>query len=281
MAQRKPTTSPQKRPGNAPVPGARTGPGARAGAGARTAPGAKPPARKPNKSIVNQKQTPWGLIITTAVIVVFAAAIVVAVIVTHKSTKSTSAQGSSASQCTAAVGTNSQSYLNENKCAMAIQGVTFYKISDRNHVATTVNYPQSPPVGGNHSQYWANCNGVVYSEPLANENAVHMLEHGAIWITYNSSTISPGDLTKLQNMVQGQDREALSPYIGLKTPISLQAWGYQLFVNSASDPRVARFINVLRYNTQTTPEYGASCQDPYFDPKLSTPGKPQESAAAQ
>ena len=68
---------------------------------------------------------------------------------------------------------------------------------------------------------------------------------------------------------------ALSPYAGLKTPISLQAWGYQLFVSSPSDPRIAQFIKVLRYNPKTTPE-NASCSDPYFKPSQSRPGHPFE-----
>jgi hypothetical protein len=102
-----------------------------------------------------------------------------------------------------------------------------------------------------------------------------MLEHGAVWITYNPATISSGDLKILKKQVTGQDREALSPYAGLKTPISLQAWGYQLFLKSASDPRLLKFVNTLRYNPKTTPELNASCSDPYFDPAKSTPGHPQ------
>ena len=264
MAQRKPNTSAQKRPGSNPPPGSKTGPGAR------------PPVRKPSKSIVNQKQRPWGLIASTAAIVAFAVAIVVVVVVTKKDPKPTaSAGGSDVKSCSKMIGNANPSYLNENVCAKAISGVAFYKTSDHAHVTTTVSYPQSPPVGGNHSGVWAACDGQVYPEQLANENAVHMLEHGAIWITYNPDTITDGDLTKLQNMVQGQDREALTPYAGLKAPISLQAWGYQLFVNSANDSRIKKFINVLRYNPQTTPEYGATCQDPGFDPSKSTPGHPQ------
>ena len=266
MAQRKPPVGAQKRPGNTPAPGTKTGPGAKA------------PVRKPGKSIVNQKQTPWGLIASTVAIVAFAAAIVVFVVVNKKDTKTTTAAGSDVKSCSKMIGTKNPSYLNENVCASKISGVKFYVTSNHTHVTTTVNYPQTPPVGGNHSQYWANCDGTVYSEPIANENAVHMLEHGAIWITYNPSTIKSADLTTLENMVQGQDREAISPYDGLKTPISLQAWGYQLFVNSASDPRVNQFINTLRFNPQTTPETAASCQDPYFNPAASTPGHPQETA---
>ena len=47
--------------------------------------GRKPPTRKPGKSIVNQKQTPWGLIASVTAVVLFAAAVVIVVIATHKS----------------------------------------------------------------------------------------------------------------------------------------------------------------------------------------------------
>ncbi|HEY2273785.1 MAG TPA: DUF3105 domain-containing protein, partial [Jatrophihabitantaceae bacterium] len=70
-------------------------------------------------------------------------------------------------------------------------------------------------------------------------------------------------------------RLALSPYAGLKTPISLQSWDYQLFVNSATDPRIEKFIDALKDNPTTTPE-NASCSDPYFNAAQSTPGHPFE-----
>ncbi len=66
-----------------------------------------------------------------------------------------------------------------------------------------------------------------------------MLEHGAVWITYNPKTATAADITKLKSLVNGVDRMALSPYAGLKTPISLQSWDYQLFVNRRRDPRVS------------------------------------------
>jgi hypothetical protein len=105
-----------------------------------------------------------------------------------------------------------------------------------------------------------------------------MLEHGAVWITYNPKTIAAGDLDKLKSYVQNQDRLALSPYAGLSHPISLQAWGYQLFVDKADDPRIAQFIATLKYNPKTTPE-NASCTDPYWNAsaaKSSRPGHPFE-----
>jgi hypothetical protein len=222
------------------------------------------PTRRTNKkkSIVNQKQKPWGLIATTVAVVLFAAAVVAVVVATHKS-------GSSG-------GTDKNDPYRQPAlpAAMAIKGVTYKVEPNHTHVDGTVNYDASPPVGGDHSPYWANCNGVVYDTQLANENAVHMLEHGAIWITYNPQTLPKSELPKLESYVRGQSRVAMTPYAGLKTPISLQAWGYQLFLNSASDPRIAQFISTLEYNPKTTPEPTAGCTDPYFDAKKSTPGHP-------
>ena len=235
-------------------------------------PAARPPVKKPpkGKSIVNQKQTPWGLIITAIAVVVFAGAVVGVVIATHKS-------GSSSTVSTGGQSVDKTDPYRQPAlaAAMAIQGVTYRVEADHTHVTGTVKYDSSPPVGGDHSQYWANCTGVVYTHQLANENAVHMLEHGAIWITYNPKTLPKSELTKLESYVKGQDYTALTPYADLKTPISLQAWGYQLFVNSASDPRIAKFISTLKYNQQTTPEK-TTCSDPYFNDKDSSPGHPQD-----
>ena len=42
-----------------------------------------------------------------------------------------------------------------------------------------------PPVGGDHNPVWMNCDGDVYKKPIPDVNAVHSLEHGAVWVTYN------------------------------------------------------------------------------------------------
>ena len=251
MAQRKPSTTPASRK-----------------AAPRPASANRPPVKKkPGKSIVNQKQTPWALIATVVVVVVFAAGIIVYAVV-HSSSKKSANGG-----CTQMIGNNPTSYLNELQCARDIQGVTFTPQANRNHVQGTIKYDSSPPVGGNHSQYWADCSGTVYAAAIANENAVHMLEHGAVWITYRPG-LAESEVSKLATFVEGQDRMAMSPYPNLKTPISLQSWGYQLFLNSASDPRIQKFITTLRYNPKTTPELGATCSQPTFKQHPSTFGHP-------
>ncbi len=249
-------------------------------AGRPPAPPVRPPARKPGKpgkpgkSIVNQKQRPWGLIAATVAIVLFAAAIVVVVVATHKSSSS-SGENVTVSKGGQAINANDPYRRAALPAAMAINGVTYRVQGNHTHVQGLVKYDESPPIGGDHSQFWANCTGVVYGTQIANENAVHMLEHGAVWITYNPKEITGAKLTALKKYVSGVDRMAMSPYAGLKTPISLQAWGYQLFLSSPSDPRIAQFIKTLRYNSKTTPE-NASCSDPYFKVNESKPGHPFE-----
>ena len=136
-----------------------------------------------------------------------------------------------------------------------IAGVVTYSKLSRDHVSGKVNYPQNPPVGGSHNAVWQNCG--IYSIPVANENAVHSLEHGAVWITYQPQ-LSSQDITQLQALVRGHDHALLSPYPGLPTPVVASAWGIQLRVTSASDPRLAQFLQKYENGPQT-PEPGAAC----------------------
>lgn len=261
MAQRKSPPSASTKSG-APKAGPSKAGGTKTGASARasaTKPGARPPVKKkPGKSIVNQKQTPWGLVVTAIVIVAFAAGIVTFALVSKKSNSSASGTPWSRPEVAA---------------AKQISGIVYKAEPNHNHVQGTISYDAAPPIGGNHSQYWADCTGTVYPNAIANENAVHMLEHGAIWITYKPG-LAAGQVSALSKLVSGQDRMAMSPYPGLKSNISLQAWGYQLFVDNASDARIQQFIATLRFNSKTTPEPGASCAQTTFKTHPSTFGHP-------
>lgn len=116
--------------------------------------------------------------------------------------------------------------------------VTFTDLS-RNHVSGAVTYAQTPPAGGDHSAEWQNCG--IYSKPVPNENAVHSLEHGAIWITYQPNLTS-ADVDTLKSRVRNQPYALLSPYPGLPSPIVATVWGVQQRLSSASDPALKQFI---------------------------------------
>jgi hypothetical protein len=139
-------------------------------------------------------------------------------------------------------------------------GTQTFAETDHSHVTGTVTYDRVPPAGGAHNPTPLNCG--VYSQPVPNENAVHSLEHGAVWITY-SPTLPADQLAVLQQLVTshyvGTERYLiLSPYVGLPAPIVASAWGAQLSVQQASDTRLVDFIHAYAGSGQGG-EPGAPC----------------------
>lgn len=139
-----------------------------------------------------------------------------------------------------------------------------------------VAYDQSPPFGGPHDAVWATCTGVVYPQAIRTENAVHGLEHGAVWIAYNPDDLSDDQISQLADKVDGKAYMMMSPYPGLDKPVSLQSWGHQLKVDSPDDERINQFIAALRLNRYAYPEVGASCSTipGSFDPDNPLPFDP-------
>ncbi|WP_406182423.1 DUF3105 domain-containing protein [Streptomyces sp. NBC_01006] len=131
------------------------------------------------------------------------------------------------------------------------------KTLGRNHVETPVKYPMNPPVGGDHNPRWMNCNGDVYKNAVPEVNAVHSLEHGAVWVTYNEKA-AKGDVDALAGTVAKTPYTLMSPVKEQAGTIMLSAWGKQLTVDKADDPRVAQFFTKYVQGPQT-PEPGAAC----------------------
>jgi len=136
-----------------------------------------------------------------------------------------------------------------------IPGVQEYPNLSRNHVDGPVTYPQTPPVGGDHSAIWMSCG--VYPAPVKTEEAVHSLEHGAVWVTYRPD-LSADQVSVLAGVVSKYPYGLLSPFPGLDSPVVASAWGLQLKLPSASDPRLQEFVAKYQNGPQT-PERGASC----------------------
>ncbi|MFD7905254.1 DUF3105 domain-containing protein [Kitasatospora sp. NPDC059722] len=138
-----------------------------------------------------------------------------------------------------------------------IPGVKTFGDLSRNHVKDKVTYPMTPPVGGDHNAVWLDCMGHVYDQPVENERAVHSLEHGAVWVTYNGKA-TPEDVKTLSDKVKATPYSLMSPYPDEQGTITLNAWSTQLVVDSASDPRVNQFFTKYVQGKQTQ-EPGASC----------------------
>ena len=136
-----------------------------------------------------------------------------------------------------------------------LDGMVSYNNLSRNHSETPQTYPQTPPVGGVHSSVWQNCG--IYDQPVRNENAVHSLEHGAVWLAYRPD-LPAAAVETLRSLARGHDHVLLAPYPDLPHAVVATAWGLQLPVEDASDPRLSLFVT--RYeNGPQTPEPGAVC----------------------
>ena len=125
------------------------------------------------------------------------------------------------------------------------------------HTAGDVDYDQSPPTGGEHNPVWQNCG--YYDKPVRDENAVHSLEHGAVWITY-SPDLPQDQVNELEKTAEDRSYILVSPYTDLPsdTPVVASAWGKQVGLDSAEDPDLESFIQAYRQGPQT-PEPGAVC----------------------
>lgn len=130
------------------------------------------------------------------------------------------------------------------------------------HVETAVDYPQTPPAGGEHNPMWLNCG--VYEEPVPNEAAVHSLEHGALWVTYDAAAVTGEELATLKSKLPST-YVILSPFEGLDSPIVLSGWNAQLKLDEASDPRIGAFFEEY-WQSQNVPEPGALCTGAYDAP---------------
>lgn len=145
--------------------------------------------------------------------------------------------------------------LKNQQLSAGIEGLQQFTRTDRAHVQGEVAYDEMPPVGGRHNPVWAACNGNVYDEPVINEQAVHSLEHGAVWITY-SPDLPKDQIELLKDKVRGYT--LMSPFPGQTSPIMLTAWGNQLALASVDDSRIDTFLRKFRQGAQT-PEPGATC----------------------
>ncbi len=151
--------------------------------------------RNARAAVVTKRSTPWGMIAAAVVVVLFAGGIFGYYIV----------QNNAKQAKTAALAEWTPSDTNKDPSAK-IPGIVIQPYAGAQHVQPnqTVAYTHSPPFGGTHDGYWAACNGVVYTTAVRNENMVHALEHGTIWIAYNPDQIKDAALDKLKAKVDGQ-----------------------------------------------------------------------------
>jgi len=154
-------------------------------------------------------------------------------------------------------------YIRDRDLNREPDGVTEFQYAAANHIDGEIDYSDQddyqgeiPPAGGAHNNTAQQCD--VYEAPLRPENAVHSLEHGAVWIAYQP-TLPQDQIDKLRDAAEGDPYMLMSPQEGLPAHIVLTAWNHQLQLQSFDNDTVQRFIRSYKNNRSVTPEFGASC----------------------
>ncbi|WP_310912216.1 DUF3105 domain-containing protein [Lipingzhangella rawalii] len=139
-----------------------------------------------------------------------------------------------------------------------------YTDIDRQHYSGTIDYPEVlPPPGGPHNALWLDCG--VYTSEVPTEFAVHSLEHGAVWITYEPS-VGSAEVEELTSHYTPGDYLIVSPFTehdnGLagepNQPIALTAWGAQLGLDEADAGTIDAFLSEYQEHP-SVPEPGGPC----------------------
>ena len=109
------------------------------------------------------------------------------------------------------------------------------------HTEDTVDYELRPPAGGIHNPTPWECG--FYDEPIPDENVVHTLEHGAVWLSYAPDLEAP-DVELIHELSRSNDHVVAAPYEGLEAgeAVVATAWARQLRLESVDDPRLEQFV---------------------------------------
>jgi hypothetical protein len=136
-------------------------------------------------------------------------------------------------------------------------GTQVITVSSRDHVEGDIDYGVAVPAGGAHNVSWLNCG--IYDTEVPTENAVHSLEHGAVWLTYNPSLVAASDVDALVS--EGRRRSSrviVSPVPDQETPVMATSWGHQLELDNGTDTRIRQYVNEFT-KPEYSPEPGATC----------------------
>lgn len=152
-----------------------------------------------------------------------------------------------------------------------VEGTQEFEIVGRNHIASGTpgsGYVSNPPTSGPH---WSSpAKNGIYDKQLPDEQIIHDLEHGYVWISYKVASqpseatqeasavpAAPDDvINELKKIVEADNwKVILSPRDKNDTMIVLAAWGRLLKLENADYDKVRDFIKTYRNRgPEKTPE---------------------------
>jgi hypothetical protein len=132
-----------------------------------------------------------------------------------------------------------------DQCGACVESIT---VTSANHVSGAVDYPDPPPVGGDHNACWAIWG--IHEDPVPPERWVHNLEHGGAVFLYNC----PGDcgadaaaISEITAFVGSHASAIITPYAGMPRKFAMVSWGRRL-VTDCVDPQAAAAFYAVHAN---------------------------------
>jgi hypothetical protein len=141
-------------------------------------------------------------------------------------------------------------------------GIEVYPATTNYTVEGPIDYERHPPTNGDHDPLWQNCG--FYEEPIEDRHAVHSMDHGVVWITYDPDL--PEQQIKSLRPYGKENYVIVSPYPGQEAPVIATSWRVQLELNGADDPRLRRFVDQFRIS-ELAPLSGNRCTLGVGNPK--------------
>jgi len=126
-----------------------------------------------------------------------------------------------------------------------------FEILGSQHISTGSEheeYISNPPTSGSH--YAEPAAWGIYDEPLRDEQVIHNLEHGGIWISYKD--IDEDTIIALENIAnRNRGSVILSPRSANDASIALASWGWMENLDELDEDKIRLFI---KSNKNKSPE---------------------------
>ncbi len=143
-------------------------------------------------------------------------------------------------------------------------GTQTVAVTTAEHVNANVYSAGEVPAGGPMDAIWQNCG--FYGQQVRTENVVHSMEHGAVWITFDSN-VSDSDIRSIRKFVGRSEKVLVSSVPGQSAPIIVSAWARQLRLDDPSDTRLEQFVNEFS-GAANAPERGGRCNGGVGNPQF-------------
>lgn len=131
---------------------------------------------------------------------------------------------------------------------------TSFPIQGQEHIAVGATHPEynsNPPTSGWH--YAQPATWGVHQDELPDEQLIHNLEHGGIWISYKD--VDPTTKSELERIARSNQKVILTPRSKNDAPIVLASWGRSQKLEKFDRDAI---INFIKANKNKSPEPYAS-----------------------